>query len=211
MNIRRTHAAFLLCLAPLGAKAHPHVFVDASARFVIEDGRLASVEIEHLYDPLVSLFVLQELGVDPFAPLSPEDATRLAGDQAVMLEEGDGFAALSVGGAAVALGAPQDIVVRMTDDRMQVSFIAPLAAPQPLAGRDATLAIFDPVYFIAFDLTGTVTVEGDADCAAAAVEWAPTDGLLSLQSTLMDLALDEMPENPTVGPLFAAEARLSCR
>jgi hypothetical protein len=34
---------------------------------------------------------------------------------------------------------------------------------------------------------------------------------MALQSTLLDLALDEMPEDPTVGRLFAAEARLTCR
>jgi ABC-type uncharacterized transport system, periplasmic component len=212
MSTRRIHAALLLCLAPLQAAAHPHVFVDAAARFVLDaDGRLAAVEIEHLYDPLVSLFVLQDLGVDPFAPLSEQDAVRLGADQAVMLKDSDGFAALSIGGKEVPFGAPIDVAVAITDERMHVTFTAPVAMPQALEGMAATLAIFDPVYFIAFDLTGPVTVEGGADCAAEALEWAPTDGLMALQSTLLDLALDETPEDPTVGRLFAAEARLTCR
>jgi hypothetical protein len=66
------------------------------------------------------------------------------------------------------------------------------------------------VYFIAFDMTGPVEVAGPAGCSAEALEWAPSDGLLALQSTLLDLALDETPDDPTVGRLFAAEARVQC-
>jgi ABC-type uncharacterized transport system substrate-binding protein len=164
MTPHRHAIALLFLLVPAGAQAHPHVFVDAAARFILDDaGRLAAVEIEHLYDPLVSLFVLQDLGVDPFAPMSAEDAARLGADQRAMLTDAGAFAALSIGGEEIPLGAPANVAVGIADERMHVTFTAPLAAPQALDGMAAILAIFDPVYFIAFDLTGPVTVTGGAD------------------------------------------------
>lgn len=205
------HAAVLM-LAPISAAAHPHVFVDASATFVMDaDGKLAAVHIEHLYDPLVSLYVLHDFGVDPFSALSKEDATRLGAEQSSMLNDNGGFAALTIGAEETPLGAPSNLVVSIRDERMRVTYTAPLATPGALDDKAATLAIFDPVHFIAFELTGAVSVKGAGNCEAVALEWAPTDGLYALQSTLLELALDETPEDPSVGRMFAAEAQLTCR
>jgi ABC-type uncharacterized transport system, periplasmic component len=211
----RMLAAAMLCaaaLAPTGAAAHPHVFVDAAARFLLDDaGRLTGVRLTHLYDPLVSLFVLQDLGFDPFAPLSAPEAERLAAEQRLLLDASDGFAAISVGVDDLETAPAEAVVAAVEDGRMRVDFTLPLTQPVGLDGLDARLAIYDPVYFIAFDLTGAVTVEGGADCAADPMDQALSAVLLALQADLSDIPADATPDDPTVGRLFAAEARLSCR
>jgi ABC-type uncharacterized transport system substrate-binding protein len=201
----------LVALAPPGAAAHPHIFVDASARFLLDStGRLTGVRISHLYDPLVSLFVLQDLGFDPFAPLEGEEAARLAAEQRILLDASENFAALSIGGEDVATGTAQDVEAAIEAERMRVDFTLPLEQPMALDGRDARLAIYDPIYFIAFDLTEDVTVEGGPGCAAAPVDQTLSAGLLALQARLAEIPADGTPDDPTVGRLFAAQARLSC-
>lgn len=213
--MRRLAAAALFCavgLAPSGAVAHPHIFVDASARFLLDEaGRLIGVRITHLYDPLVSLFVLQDLGFDPFAPLDEAGADRLAAAQRELLASSNGFAALSIGGDDVATDPAEDIDAAIEAERMRVDFTLPLAQPVAMTGRDARLAIYDPVYFIAFDLTDAVTVGAGTGCVAKPKEQALSAGLIALQARLSEIPADETPEDPTIGRLFAAEARLSCR
>lgn len=213
--MRRLAAVALLCagaLAPSGAAAHPHIFVDASARFLLDAaGRLEAVRITHLYDPLVSLFVLQDLGFDPFAPLDAAEADRLAAEQRILLDASDSFAALSIGLEDVETGPAEDVVAAVEDGRMRVDFTLPLAQPAPLDGPDARLALYDPVYFIAFDLTDDLTVAGGDGCAAAPLDRTLSASLLALQAELAAIPADETPEDVTVGRLFAAEARLSCR
>jgi ABC-type uncharacterized transport system substrate-binding protein len=212
--VKRLSAAALLlavALAPPGAAAHPHIFVDASARFLLDEtGRLTGVRISHLYDPLVSLFVLQDLGFDPFAPLDGAEADLLAAEQRQLLDASNGFAALSIGGEDLMTDPAQDIRAAIEAERMRVDFTLPLTRPAELDGLDARLAIYDPVYFIAFDLTGAVTVEGGSGCVATPVDQALSAGLLALQARLAEIPADGIPDDPTVGRLFAAQARLSC-
>jgi ABC-type uncharacterized transport system substrate-binding protein len=210
--VRRPAAAALaLALAPPAA-AHPHIFVDASARFLMADAdRLEAVRITHLYDPLVSLFVLQDLGFDPFAALAPEAAARLAAEQLALLRASNGFATLSIGALAAETAPVADVAASVEDGRMRVDFTLKLAEPVALDGLDARLAIYDPVYFIAFDLTDEVSVDGGEGCAAEALDWAPSPAMLALQSALAGIPADATPEDPTVGRLFAEEALLSCR
>jgi ABC-type uncharacterized transport system substrate-binding protein len=204
----------LLCagaLAPSGAVAHPHLFVDAAARFLLDDaGRLTGVRLTDLCDPLVSLFVLQDLDFDPFAPLSAPEAERLAAEQLLSLEASDEFAAIAGGVDDLDTGPAQAVFAAVEDGRMRVDFTVPSTRPVALDGLDSRPSIYDPVYFIAFDLTG-VTVEGGTGCAAEPMDQALSAALLVLRDDLADIPADATPEDPAVGRLFAAEARLSCR
>ncbi|SEA90220.1 DUF1007 family protein [Rubrimonas cliftonensis] len=212
MKLTRIALAAILCLAPVAGAAHPHVFIEVGATFVFDDeNRLAAVRIEHRYDALVSLFVLNEFGIDPFSPLSDDSVARLVEDQAAMLKADNGFAALAVERRDTPLHGPDAVTVSLREDRLQVAFALRLAAPVALEDQEATLAVFDPVYFIAFEMDGAVMTEGGTGCAAEAVEWAPTDVLAALESSLFSLAADEVPDDPTVGRLFAAKARATCR
>lgn len=198
-------------IAPFGAEAHPHVFVDASVQFLLDDvARLTAVRITHLYDPLVSLFVLQDLGFDPFAPLTDAEAARLTEEQRILLEGSQNFAELTLGTAVVATEMVHGLVASVEDGRMRVDFTLPLAEPAMLSGTKARLAIYDPVYFIAFNMTDRVTASGSAVCSARPTNRALSAGLLALQAQLAEIPPDETPEDPTVGRLFAAEAQLSC-
>lgn len=212
MASTRTPLAVALCLAPLAAPAHPHVFVDATARFVFEGPQVLSrVEIVHRYDPLYSLFLLQDLGIDPFAPLSAPDTARLVAEYETFLASAHGFAALSAGGSDVPFAAPADVGVSVRDDRVEVTFAVPLAAPLALDGSAVTLDIFDPLYFVDFGIVGPVMVTGATDCTARALDWVPSPRLLALQSALSTLPPDQDPEDRSVGRLFAAQAQVRCR
>lgn len=203
-------AAWLSFSPGIGA-AHPHVFVEAAARFIFDArDRLTAVWIEHRYDPLMSLLTMSELELDPFGSLSRGGAARFTLAQAPMLEEAGGFAALSIGAREIALGAPQGLEASLRDDRLAVAFMLPLRTPTALDGDAATLAVFDPEYFVAFEFGGAVTVEGGEGCAAAPVPWRSTPALVALQARLSNHTAGATPGGPDVGRLFAAEALATC-
>lgn len=194
------------------AAAHPHVFVDASATFVVDErGRLGALRITHRYDALVSLFLLEDLGVDPFAPLTEQSAALLADAQGDWLRDADGFAALSVEGRPVALQGPTDIDVSLDADRVSVEFTLALSEMVDLKSAEALLSVYDPVYLIDFTLAGGVTSNGPAFCQAGARTWTPTAELTELKASLSRLPFDADPDDPNVGRNFAAKAWATCR
>jgi polyphosphate kinase len=211
-----TRAAALCCLLvslqPGEPAAHPHVFVDTGARFVVTEGeRFTAIEIEHRYDALFSLFVLNDLGVGLSTSLPEAITRRLVEDNRTMLSAEGSFAALDMDGEDIALGLPEDIAVDLVDDRLRVTFRLPLKSARAMSGHSATLAVFDPSYLIAFDLTGGVSLTGTTVCTVEKVEWAPEAGFSALWSTLFDLESNPVPLDFNAARMSAAKARLTCR
>jgi ABC-type uncharacterized transport system substrate-binding protein len=211
MKSRAAIVAVLAGIAPAGATAHPHVFVDMSARFVLSgDNRLTAGEIVHLHDPLFSMFVLHDLGVDLDGPLPASVEARLVADNRAMLRDEGAFATLAIDGGDVALRPAEDVTVRVEDGRLRVSFRAPLETPEQMAGGAAMLSVYDKTYLIAFDLTGGATVQGGTGCAAEKVDWAAAGGWSALWTTLFDLESDPVPLDFDPARMSAAKARLRC-
>jgi ABC-type uncharacterized transport system substrate-binding protein len=210
---RRAAALILLSAlagAPAPAAAHPHVFVDGGVDFVMRDGRLAALRVTWRFDPLYSVLVMRELGLDPAAP--PDEAGRatLGALQPQWAAEFGGEGALRVDGAEAALGPARAFAGDMEDGRLVIRFERPLAEPVDPRGAAVLAAVYDPTYFVAYFLTDPPRVEGDAGCEARAMPFEADAALGSLQTTLLDLSMEETPADPEVGRLFADRARLAC-
>ncbi len=83
-------AAVLTVLAGAGgARAHPHVFIDGGVDFRFDTaGRLTDLRVTWIFDPLTSLFMLEDLGIaaEGSAPLARNDRARLAAYQTEWIE-----------------------------------------------------------------------------------------------------------------------------
>lgn len=123
------------------AVAHPHVFVDATARFVFDEpGRLAGLRITWRYDAFSTLVLYDQLELDRDrdgdgdGKLDARDLERVAVGETDWPPEYEGDTYLWIGGAKVPLAPSMKGVARMVGDRVEVAFDLPLAAPQPAAG-----------------------------------------------------------------------------
>lgn len=212
--MERATLMLLGALAAGPAAAHPHVFVDGEATFVLNaQGRLAALRVVWLFDPFYSMLLLTELGLDSAAQPDAAGLAALAALQAEWAQDFGGAGVLTADGAPLPLAAASGVTAGFDAGRVRIGFERALEIPlDPHAARIAA-AIFDPSFFVAYTLTAA-EVDGAAgdspNCAARLAAFEPDAELSALQGTLFQLGPDEAPQDPGVGALFADRALLTC-
>ena len=211
MNL--TRAAYLILLSFVFASAsnaHPHVFIDARAGFLLDDdGQLTALRITWTYDAFSSLTLLDilDLDTDGDGVLNDGDIARLVEAQTIWPDDFEGDTYLEQGGLSVALTRPTNGTASMPDTQISVAFDLPLAAPlaEP---RDVVLRLYDPTYYFAYSAIGLEDVP--AGCASEIVTFQPDNATAALRAQLALLSREETPEQENVGRLFADLVMLSC-
>ena len=205
----------LVLAAGLGARpaaAHPHVFIDTGVDFLFDDaGNLAQLRITWIYDPMISLFMQEDLGITPGRPLTADERARLAAYDTEWEEGYAGDAYLWDGARAVGLSGPRAADADFRDDgRAVIRFLRDVATPYR-PGADTRVEIYDLTYYMAYTITETPRLEGaPAGCAAEVAHFEPSKALAPLQRALSALSAEETPEQDDVGALFAERVRLAC-
>lgn len=192
-------------------RAHPHVFIDGGVDFLFDDaGELARLRITWIYDPMTSLFILEDLGIDAAKPLSPDDSIRLAAYDTVWDEGYEGDSYLRDHGRRIGLSPPKEPVAGIRDGQVVVTFLRDLDAPYR-PGVDTRVDVYDPTYYMAYTITDAPRLEGPHDgCRAEVEHFEPTKALASLQQSLAALSAEQTPEQADVGASFAEKVRLAC-
>lgn len=196
--------------APDRSDAHPHVFIDGGADVVFDtEGRLAALDITWIYDPLTSLFMMEELGLSDTGPLTAEARVALAAYQTEWIPEFQGDSYLLDGERPVPLSGPREPDAEIREGRVVITFRRDLATPFRPA-PDAVVEIYDPTYFTAYAITETPEIIGPhGGCTAEVDPFEPTEDLATLQMSLFDIPADEDPEE-NLGRLFADRIRIAC-
>jgi ABC-type uncharacterized transport system substrate-binding protein len=200
-----------LALAPGAVAAHPPVFIEGGVDFLFApQGRIESLRVTWIYDPLNSLFMLEDLGLAPdAAALEPADRARLAAYQTEWVEGFEGDSYLWHDGARVGLSGPLAADAEIRDGQVTIMFRRDVEAPfRP----DATtvVQVYDPTYYTAYTVTNTPRLEGaPPGCDAEVVPFEPTRELLQLQLQLVEIPVDGDPDGEP-GALFADRVRVAC-
>lgn len=207
-----TKAMLLINMMFIGAspaRAHPHVFIDATAAFQFNPaGELNAVEITWIYDAFTSLTLIAMLDLDSDNDqiLTDADRARIVQAQTIWPDDFAGDTYLETGGQSVPLGRPINGASDMRDGRIAVSFELPLLEPLAVTAP-VELRLYDPSYYYSY----ATTVAGEAHgCAVALEPFEPSAATSGLQAKLMKLSREETPEQENVGRLFADVLRLTC-
>ena len=157
--MRRTHLfAVLLTLifatgaAAPPASAHPHVYVTSKAEVVYEQGRITAIQHHWTFDEFYTAMAIQGLDTNNDGIYSREELAELAKVNMEGLKEFDFFTAATLGDKKVAFAAPTDPWLEHKDGVLTLHFKLPLAAPLPTDAVGFQFAIYDPSFFIAFEL-----------------------------------------------------------
>ncbi|MBZ8117056.1 DUF1007 family protein [Roseovarius sp. LXJ103] len=209
-----------LCALGLGlglntaAKAHPHVFVDASTGFVVsDDGALQALRISWTYDAFTTLFLFDALDLD-----KDRDGALDEADYAVIVQgetdwppEYKGDVYLEVAGQDHPLGRPENAVASMADNKITVAFDLPLAAPATLGEAEVILRLYDPGFYYDYTILPASEDEGlPTGCKSELVSFKPDSMSSDMLIMLGTLSRDEMPAQDNVGRLFTDEVILTC-
>lgn len=131
------------------ARAHPHVWVDALTFLGFEDGRLAHLRIQWAFDPFFSSVLFTDFDRDDSGDFNDDEIAAMRAGAFEGLSEVAYFTDLRVGGERVAWDRFRDFGVAVSEDGIVAySFTLDLPEPTPVAGRDVTLSLYDPDYYV---------------------------------------------------------------
>ncbi|WP_245572965.1 DUF1007 family protein [Lichenihabitans psoromatis] len=134
------------------ADAHPHVFVTATEEVLFApDGQVTGIRHAWRFDDMYSSFVTQGLGPEG-AVLTREQMAPLAKTNVESLAEFGFFTVVKAGGKQAEFGAPVDYWLEESSDKLvTLHFTLPLKVPA-MAKPVLSLAVYDPTYFVSFNL-----------------------------------------------------------
>jgi ABC-type uncharacterized transport system substrate-binding protein len=152
--LRRMAASLLLGMlifAPGAANAHPHVWITAISELVYApDGSLTGVRHAWTFDDMFSSYALQGLETKTKGVYTREELAPLAQTNVESLKEYAFFTFAKADGKKEKFLEPVDYYLEYKDTALTLHFTLPLKAP--VKPRQLALEVFDPTYFINFDL-----------------------------------------------------------
>lgn len=217
--MRRLSAAVLgaaLTLCSTQSSAHPHVFIDGALSLIFDDeGRLAALRVGWSYDEFYSLVMIEDNGLDADGDGTPEPEKleEFAGKDVDWAAGFPGDVTVLQGGAALELEGPLRHRAYFENGRYVTTHIRPLKEPI-LPGEGIEARLYDPTFFVAYDMPVLPTVEGREGCTVTR-NAADTDK--AYEEYGEKLASVDMGEDPfaevdlgDIGILFADTFEVTC-
>jgi ABC-type uncharacterized transport system substrate-binding protein len=163
--------ASLAAVAP--AAAHPHVWVKATSELVYApDGSVTGIRQHWAFDDMYSAFAVQGLASKEKGKFTRAELAPLATINMKELKESDYFTFATADGKKMPFADPQpDYWLDYKKEVLTLNFTLPFK--QPVKAKDITVELYDPTYFIAFELEKQAPVHligAPAQCKLA-IEW----------------------------------------
>lgn len=209
--------AFALTLAVLvspalvsPASAHPHVWVVVNSTLLYgPDGSLTGVRHDWAFDEGFSSFALQ--GLETTADGKPTEKTlaELAQVNIDSLKEYDYFTYAKRGKEQFPFDPPKDYNLTYDGTQLTLHFTLPLQ--KPLAAKGSTaIDVYDPTYFVAFQLADNDPVKMSASPSGCRVDLHRPDPATGNSTTLSEGFFNALTSSSNFGSQFANRATVSC-
>jgi len=195
--------------------AHPHVFIETQVTALFDDqGRFQGVRLIWTYDDYFSLLITEDLGVDTDGDmiLTQQEAAKLNSYMTDWEADCKGDLLIATAAGPLDLGAVQDHTGVMEEGRIIETHTRLLATPQDMTGP-VTVQVFDPGFYTAYTVVGSLGIEGRDDCTAV-YQAADLNKAYSLADELLmgRAASDVGPDEafPEIGQAFADTVTVTC-
>lgn len=200
-----------LLVVPSEVRAHPHSFIGLTTTIVTQEDAITGLHMRWVMDEITSADLLYDAGQ---AKAGDKIWKKLAAEVMANVLAQHYFTEFWHSGQKVKFSAtPTDYQLSREDHKAVLTFVLPLAKPQPLAGQSYRFSTFDPTYYV------DMFYENDADvalpqalrqrCSIEVKTPKPGDEVLAFAQSL-DKA-DAPPEDMALGKQFAQEVTLTCQ
>ena len=207
------HIATALAIGfPAATAAHPHVFVQAQVTVLFEADRPVGIQVDWIYDDFFSLLLTSDLGIDLDGDmvLTPAEEAVLADAVTTWPEGFEGDLEVRQNGAVVPLGTKVGHTMTFSEGIVRETHVRVLP---PMDSASFDLQVFDPYYFVAYDLIQPIRISGRDDCTAA-IAPADLDAARAKAAELLGgLAPEDVPADadfPPLGADFADVVSITC-
>jgi ABC-type uncharacterized transport system substrate-binding protein len=169
-SVRILLAAIAVLAFAQHAAAHPHVWVKSKSELVYApDGSVTGIRQHWVFDDMFTAFALQGLDSKEKGKFSREELAPLAKTNIESLKEYGYFTFATADGKKAEIGEPTgDYWLDYKDDVLTLNFTLPFK--QPVKAKDLQIEVYDPTYFISFELAEKAPVQlvgAPAQCQAA--------------------------------------------
>lgn len=190
--LARLLAAAFLAFGVAGvapALAHPHVFVDARAEVVFDgEGRITAIRQIWRFDDAFSAFASQGLDTNGDGILTVEELQPLAKVNIDSLKDYDYFTILRSGGKRIGFRIPTEYWLQSNDGFLTLFYTLPLMQPVKPDAHGVTIDIYDPSYFVDYQLVEkdpATLKDAPAACTVAVKrKGAPDDATAAILSQI---------------------------
>jgi ABC-type nickel/cobalt efflux system permease component RcnA/ABC-type uncharacterized transport system substrate-binding protein len=148
-------AALALAAMCLPARAHPHVWVTVEATLVYENGAFVGIAQTWTFDELYTSMAVEGLDKNKDGRFDRAELDELAKVNMEGIESVDYFTHPTLAGQPLKLGKARDFWHEHKGGILSLHFTVPFANPVLAEAEGLRFAIYDPSYFIAFDLAKT--------------------------------------------------------
>jgi ABC-type uncharacterized transport system substrate-binding protein len=140
----------MLFSTPLAA--HPHVWVSVETTIVYDQGKITGLQNSWTFDEGYTTMALEGLDANGDGTYDRKELAELAQVNVDGLKEFDYFTHAKLNGTALTMAPPRDYWLEHKDGILTLHFFLPLTEPVLADAPGFTFQVFDPTYFIAFDL-----------------------------------------------------------
>lgn len=209
--VKHSAMALFLAVFTFGASAHPHSFISLKTGLVTDGTQLSGLKMRWTMDEITSADLLYDAGN---AKPGDEVWKKLAAEVMANVLGQHYFTEFWHNGQKVTfLNRPTEYGLTREGHQAVLTFVLPLAHPQPLAGQKYTFSTFDPTYYVDMHYAQDSDVELPAalqkNCTVAVHTPTPSDEMLNFAVSL-DKA-DAPPEDMELGKQFAQQVTLQCQ
>jgi ABC-type uncharacterized transport system substrate-binding protein len=141
----------LTCLAPMAADAHPHIFVEHRMQVLFGPSGVTGLRMVWSFDELYSSTLRTDYTDTAKGPITAKDVESLRSQHFAPVAGRHFFAVTTVNGTAVPLDQFTDFDAKFVDGKAIYSFTIPVKAA-PAAKNTLEITVFDPEYYIDFEL-----------------------------------------------------------
>ncbi len=153
--------AGFVTLVPTPASAHPHVTVAHSAAVVFDKGTIVAIDHVWYFDEFYTAMAIEGLDTNKDGVYSREELAELATTNTEGLKDFDYFTHATLAGQPLKVSAPKTSWSEHKDGMLSLHFRLPLETPVQADAKNFAVSIYDPSYFIAFDLVKKDAVKLD--------------------------------------------------
>ncbi|MGY5955872.1 DUF1007 domain-containing protein [Kosakonia sp. BK9b] len=200
-----------LALLSFTVAAHPHSFIRMKTQVLVDNGNFTGLKMHWTMDEITSADLLYDAGN---AQPGEEIWKKLAAEVMANVLGQHYFTEVWHNGQKVKfLNRPTEYGLARQGHKAVLTFILPLAEPQPVRGQKFTFATFDPTYYVdmSYDHDGDVTLPNglQTPCAVSVHTPKPGEEVLNYAQSLDKE--DAPEEDMELGKQFAQTVTLLCQ
>jgi len=172
-------------LGSLNAQAHPHVWVTVKTTVLYENGSIAGLEHAWTFDEAYTAMAIEGLDTNGDGKYDKQELAELAKVNIEGLQEFDYFTVAKLGDGNLNFQTPTDYWLDYSDKGiLTLHFTLPLEHAVLGEAQGFTFSVFDPSFFIAFDLAekDPVKLSAKAPAGCQAVVQKPAKAVDDLQN-----------------------------